>query len=292
MSRLRSRAAFVVAALTTTAIPAGCGTDTGDRTTTRSTAAVSVERLTVRVPAAHPHDAAGFTEGLLVDRAGRMFESVGQYGQSAIREVNVETGAVIHEHRLDAGEFGEGIAEHDGTITQLTWQQHVAHRWSVDGLAAAGSATFDGEGWGLAFDPSSDRFLQSNGSSTLTWRSPSSFAPVGTIAVRLDGKPVDQLNELEIVDGQVLANVWHSDQIMRIDPASGVVTAVIDAGGLWPSAERSSEMVLNGIAHRPGDPATHLLLTGKNWPSLYEVDVVTAPTAVTSTSSPPITPTS
>ena len=236
-----------------------------------------VERLAVHVTATYRHDPASFTEGLVVDEGGRMLESVGRYGQSAVREVEIDTGQVLNQHALDPTEFGEGIAEHDGVITQLTWHEHVAHRWSDDELESLGSRKFGGEGWGLTFDPQQAQFIQSNGSSTLTRRASGSFAVVGTIAVRLNGRPVDQLNELEFVDGQILANVWHSDQIMRIDAATGRVTAVIDASGLWSSPQRTSEMVLNGIAHRGGDPASHLLLTGKNWPALYEVDLVAAP---------------
>ena len=224
------------------------------------------ERLALRVLDRHHHDDTAFTEGLVFHSRGRLFESLGLDGRSAIREVDPLTGSVRIERRLDGSLFGEGIAIGPDGLVQLTWKNHVALSWRLPDLGVGPRYRYSGEGWGLTFD--GRRFIQSNGSATLTFRDRSSFAEVSHVEVTRDGRPADQLNELEFVDGVVYSNVWHSDEILRIDPASGRVTGVIDASGLWTSAERTSEMTLNGIAHRPGDPADELWLTGKNWPEL------------------------
>lgn len=233
-----------------------------------------VEEFTVAVRARHPHDPSSFTEGLVIDGHGHMFESVGGYATSQVQQVDPATGAIIAAQPLRPSLFGEGLAERNGELVQLTWKAGEALRWDAGSLAARSSLKYTGEGWGLTFDPAGDRFVQSDGSARLTFRDGATFAVEGSVEVALEGRPVDQLNELEIVDGAVLANVWHSDRIMRIDPSSGRVVAVIDASGLWTDPERTPEMVLNGIAHRPGDPPGLLVLTGKNWPWTYDVDLV------------------
>lgn len=238
------------------------------------TAAATVEEFTVVVRARHHHDSSWFTEGLVIDDRGRMFESIGGYDSSAVLEVDPSSGAAMMTRHLDPELFGEGLTERHGELVQLTWKVGKALRWVSDSLTPLPGFRYDGEGWGLAYDPAHDRFIQSDGSSQLTFRFGSTFAKAGAVEVTMAGQPVDQLNELEVVDGDVLANVWHSDRIMRIDPASGRVNAVIDAAGLWDDPERTEEMVLNGIAHRPGDPADRLILTGKNWPWRYDVDLV------------------
>ena len=233
-----------------------------------------VARLALRVLDRHRHDDTAFTEGLVFHSRGRLFESLGLDGHSAIREVDPLTGSVRAERRLEASLFGEGIAIGPGGLVQLTWKNHLALGWRLPDLGVGRRYRYSGEGWGLTFD--GRRFIQSNGSAILTFRDRSSFAEVSHVEVTRDGRPADQLNELEFVDGVVYANVWHSDEILRIDPVSGRVTGVIDASGLWISADRTSEMTLNGIAHRPGDPADELWLTGKNWPELFHVKVIAA----------------
>ena len=150
----------------------------------------------------------------------------------------------------------------DGLV-QLTWKDGVAHRWSVDDLTPSGVFDYEGEGWGLTFD--GEEFVQSDGSPTLTRRDATTFEPTATVEVTRGGDPVEEINELEWVDGVIWANVWHSDEILRIDPSTGHVTGVIDASALWEAPERTAELTLNGIAHRPGDPPNRLWLTGKNW---------------------------
>ena len=224
------------------------------------------QRMRVHVVATHPHDRTAFTEGLVVV-GGRLFESVGLERHSDVREVELRTGRVLRRTPLAADLFGEGLAAlPDGSLVQLSWRNRVALRWGST-LRAEGTFAFAGEGWGLCYDPIGKRLVQSDGSSTLTFRSPISFAEIGRLAVLQDGNPVTQLNELECDGRSVLVNIWHSDQIARVSLVDGRVTAVIDASGLGPGA-RDSEDVLNGIAKlRNG----HWLLAGKRWPLLYEV---------------------
>jgi glutaminyl-peptide cyclotransferase len=225
-------------------------------------------RLLVRVVAVHPHDPAAFTQGLLW-HAGRLYESLGEYGHSAVREVEPETGRVLRESRLEPGEFGEGLARVGGELWQLTWREGVLRRWRLADLAPLGRLAFSGEGWGLAGD--GDRLVQSDGTSILTLRSADDFRVLGSLRVERAGVPVHYLNELEWADGSIWANVWMSDEIVRIDPASGRVTATYDAGGLLAAEERARAEVLNGIAWNPERRVFYL--TGKRWPRLFEVEM-------------------
>jgi glutamine cyclotransferase len=168
--------------------------------------------------------------------------------------------------------FGEGLAQVGDRLIQLTWQQQQALVWSADTLEPEGSFDYQGEGWGLCFD--GRRLVMTDGSSSLTFRDAVTFEVIGEVSVMLDGQPIDRLNELECVDGSVWANVWETDSIVRIDPASGEVTGVLDASGLITPhpALFDPGAVLNGIAY---DPATDTwLLTGKLWPSMFEVRLV------------------
>jgi glutamine cyclotransferase len=233
-----------------------------------------VEQLSVEVLAEHAHDPEAFTQGLAFDD-DVLVESTGLNGQSSIRLVETD-GGVIDRVDLDEEFFAEGAAVLDGEIVQLTWTSGVAFRWQADSLEPIGEFTYGGEGWGLTLDSAEGRWIQSDGSATLTFRDPDDFAELGSVDVTRDGSPVDQLNELEWVDGELWANVWKSTEIVRIDPDSGEVTGVIDAAELVPSGLDDPQAVLNGIAHRPGDPSDRLWLTGKLWPTMYEVRVVPA----------------
>lgn len=214
----------------------------------------------------------GFTQGFVFDDRGRLWESIGLEGSSALRLVDPDDATVLEYVPLPHDQFGEGLTVGPDGLVQLTWRDGIAYRWTTDPVTSAGVFRYDGEGWGLTWD--GEAFVQSDGSSTLTWRDPVTFEVIRTVEVHLDGRPLDQLNELEWVDGAVWANVWHSDDIVRIDPRTGEVTGVIDASGLWNPPERTSEMTLNGIAHRPGDPPTRLWLTGKFWPHVFVVDLI------------------
>lgn len=278
-----ARAVGCAAVLVAGLVAASCASQTDDardtatangsatEPTTAPTTAPEVARyeLTVIERIERPGD--GFTQGFVFDDAGRLWESTGLEGQSSVRRVDPSSGATVERREIGADEFGEGLAVGPDGLVQLTWTSGVAYRWSLDPLEPIGEFRYDGEGWGLTFD--GEAFIQSDGTATLTRRDPDTFEVISTLEVRLDGEPVDQLNELEWVDGVIYANVWHSEDIVRIDPETGTVTGVVDASGLWESAERTSEMTLNGIAHRPGDPSTRLWLTGKRWPAVFVVDL-------------------
>lgn len=228
-----------------------------------------VESLRVRVLERHPHDPAAFTQGLLWND-GVLYESTGQYGRSTLRRVRLSDGRVLGERKLEHRFFGEGLAHVDANLIQLTWREGVAIVSGVDDLRERRTMTYAGEGWGLCYD--GDSLVMSNGSSTLTFRDPATMEIKRHVEVRLEGKPVSRLNELECVEGQVYANVWQRHEILRIDPRSGKVTAVIDARGLLRPEESAPADVLNGIAFRP-DTNT-FLITGKYWPTLFEVEFV------------------
>ncbi|MFI7676155.1 glutaminyl-peptide cyclotransferase [Actinophytocola sp. NPDC049390] len=234
-------------------------------------AAPADDTLTVDVLATIPHDPQAFTQGLeLVD--GVLYEGTGLEGASSIRTVDPETGEVEKKVDLPADLFGEGITVAGDTIWQITWRDGVAIRRDRHTLAEVGRASYDGEGWGLCHD--GDRLVMSDGTDRLSFRDVTTFAELGEVRVRdTNDQPLTNLNELECVDGQVYANVWQTDRIVRIDPASGQVTADVDLTGLLPEADRDGTDVLNGIAAVPG--TDEFLVTGKLWPTMFRVRFVT-----------------
>lgn len=226
-------------------------------------------RLRVDVLASHPHDPRAFTQGLLW-HAGALYESTGLQGSSSLRRVDLATGRVLAKVDLEPELFGEGLALADGHLEQLTWTSGRALLYDLSSFERVGERTYPGEGWGLTFD--GRRLVMSDGSDRLTFRDPETFAATGSLTVVLDGRPVVRLNELEYAEGSVYANVWQTDEIVRIDPVSGRVTALIDAADLLTPEERSHADVLNGIAF---DPERRVfLVTGKLWPKLFEVAFV------------------
>jgi len=228
-------------------------------------------KLRVEVLARLPHDTGAFTEGLVMND-GRLFESTGLEGHSEVREVDPATGRVVRATPLADDEFGEGLAAVDDELVQLTWQNGVAFRWDPDTLGEEGRATYRGEGWGLCYDDATGRLIQTDGSAALIFRDPATFAELGRVAVTSEGKALPKLNELECTTDGVWANVWQTSSIVRIDPASGRVTAVVDADGLAPP-NADHEDVLNGIARRPDGS---WFVTGKRWPTLYVARFVPA----------------
>ncbi len=230
------------------------------------TAAAPVERLKVKVLATYPHDAAAFTQGLQLE-GDVFYESTGLEGQSSVRKVEAKTGRVLQKVALENRLFGEGLVHLDSRLVQLTWQNGVALVWDAATLTRLQTWRYQGEGWGLTYDGT--QLIQSDGSSFLTFRDPDDFALQGRLQVRKEGLPVDQLNELEFAEGKIYANIWGSDEIVRIDPASGEVEAVIDARNLLKTNEKLGADVLNGIAW---DAATRTFwITGKRWPKMFQV---------------------
>ena len=226
------------------------------------------ESLTVEVVGRRPHDPGSYTQGLEL-AGGRLYESSGLYGESTFREVDAVTGVVLRQKELGDEYFGEGLAVVDDRLIVLTWHERTAFVYGLNDFGPIGSFTYDTEGWGLCDDES--RLVMSDGSSNLYFRDRETFALTGTVAVSNGGEPVEMLNELECVGGAVYANIYQTNEIVRIDPSTGGVTAVIDASPLL-SEPGTDVGVLNGIAY---DPATDtFLLTGKNWPTLFEVRFV------------------
>ena len=233
---------------------------------------LSTPTFRLKVVGVYPHDARAFTQGLLF-LDGKLYESTGLNGRSSMRRVEMTSGQVELESRLPGEFFGEGLARVGQRLIQLTWKNHKALVWDLSTLQKQSEFSYDGEGWGLCFDGS--HLVMSDGSDTLTLRNPRSFAKEGEIRVRLAGRPLANLNELECTSQGVYANVWQDNHIARIDARSGEVTAWIDASGLLDPAEAAVADVLNGIAEMPS--TGHLLVTGKLWPHLYEVEVVSDP---------------
>jgi glutamine cyclotransferase len=229
----------------------------------------SAVELGWEVVSRRPHDGAAFTQGLQLGADGRLFESTGLRGGSTLREVDPDTGLVLRSVALPDDRFGEGLAIVGDRLIQLTWRAGVATSWDIETFEALETFRYDGEGWGLCFD--GERLVMSNGSDALTFRDPLTFDVIGEVAVTLDGLPQGRLNELECVDGAVWANIWLTDDIVRIDPEDGRITGVLDlAEVLIPSpASDDRAAVLNGIAYDA--TAETFLVTGKRWPELIEI---------------------
>jgi glutaminyl-peptide cyclotransferase len=239
-----------------------------DRSARRAPAA---ERMRVEVVRKVPHDTDAFTQGLVIDE-GRLFESTGLVGKSRVREVDLDSGRELRRREIPEPFFGEGLAKVGRELIVLTWKSGRAFRYDAETFELMGEHEYEGEGWGLTFD--GERLIMSDGSAFLQFRDPQTFALKARLEVRLDGRPVRHLNELELAGGLIYANVWQTDRIVAIDPSSGEVRRTIDARGLLGRTERWRADVLNGIAH---DASTgEFFLTGKLWPWLFQVRFVPA----------------
>jgi glutamine cyclotransferase len=227
--------------------------------------------LRPQVLAELPHDPTAFTQGLEFAPDGALYEGTGLAGHSQLRELDPVTGAVRRAVPLPDELFGEGITVVDDRIWQLTYRDGVALEWNRATFALLREVPMDGQGWGLCRDGT--RLVRSDGTDRLRFHDPATFAETGAVDVTLDGEPLSLLNELECAEGQVWANVWRTDRIVRIDPADGRVTAVVDAAGLLDPGRRTGTDVLNGIA-AAGDG--EFLLTGKLWPATFRVRFVPA----------------
>lgn len=223
----------------------------------------------LKVVRSYPHDPNAFTQGLIF-LDGKLYESTGLYGRSSVRRVDLASGTVEQESKLPAAFFGEGLARVGQQLFQLTWKDGKVLVWDLTTLKKENEFSYDGEGWGLCFN--GRHLVMSDGTDRLIWRSPVSFSKEGEIRVRRAGRPLSNLNELECIGDAVFANVWQDSHIARIDGKTGEVTAWIDASGLLAPEEATRADVLNGIAEMPN--TGHLLVTGKLWPRLYEVEMV------------------
>lgn len=222
------------------------------------------------VQAVLPHDEHAFTEGLYYED-GRLYESTGVPAHSDIRQEDPATGRVLHSVALDPSLFGEGIVHAGNRIVSLTWQTGIGFFWDPATFAKLGTFRYPGEGWALTKEPSG-AIIMSDGTPDLRILDPVTMRRTGTIHVTADGRPVERLNEIEWVDGRILANVWHTDRIAVIRPADGRVVAWIDLSA--EAAENASpepEAVANGIAWDAQN--RRLYVTGKFWPRLYQIKV-------------------
>jgi glutamine cyclotransferase len=251
-----------------------------------------VKRFDLRIVHSYPHDPTAFTQGLLF-RDGMLFESTGQRGSSSLRQVDLESGSVLR--RVDFATapalapqgyryFAEGLAAVGTKLYQLTWQENLCFIWDLNTFELLGRFSYSGEGWGLCHD--GNRLILSDGRPYLRFfephpERPGEFRETGRVEVTFNKQPVDKLNELEWIDGQVWANRWQTNEVLRIDPATGQVVGLIDCQPLVdavalepdiPVYNAGAQNVLNGIAFDP--IGKRLFMTGKNWPQLFEVELI------------------
>ncbi|HWW64048.1 MAG TPA: glutaminyl-peptide cyclotransferase [Sphingomonadaceae bacterium] len=255
---LKARITFAGAAFLSALLPAPASAD------------LPVARY--RIERVYPHDSGAFTEGLFY-RDGFLYESTGLEGQSDIRKVRLEDGMVLQRVMLPKNLFGEGIVDWKNEIVSLTWQTGIGFRWSLAGFRRRGQFRYAGEGWGMTRN---DRDLvMSDGTPVLRFLDPVTLRVRRRLTVTAEGRPLNDINELEWVKGEILANIWKTDLIARIDPATGRVKGWIDLTGLRQRAARPGiDSVANGIAYdRVRD---RLFVTGKNWRSLFEISLVPA----------------
>ncbi len=234
-----------------------------------------VQLLVPEVISVRPHDAGAYTQGLLL-YDGLLYESAGLYGESTLRQVDPETGEVLRSVDIAEEYFAEGLERVGDKLIQLTWKEQEAFVYDIATFEQIDTIQYEDEGWGLCYDGT---FLyMSDGSPFLTLRDPETFDVVFDGMVTFQGSPVERLNELECVGDYVYANLYMTDYIIKIDKHNGVVVAVINATGLLPeedAAKLQSGEVLNGIVYLPESDT--FLLTGKHWPSMFEVRFVEQP---------------
>lgn len=224
----------------------------------------------VEVIARYPHDVGAFTQGLLW-HDGALYESTGRVGTSSIRKVELATGQVVAFQRIPSGQFGEGLALWNDELISLTWLDGVIHCWSLKDLRRLRSDEgYPHEGWGLTHFE--DVLVASDGSDKLRFLDPKDYSIKRTVSVTINGRPVSRLNELELVDGLIFANLWMSEFIVGIDPQTGIVQKVIDFRQLEGAPSGDLDAVLNGIAWDA--EGRRLFVTGKLWPWLYHVGLV------------------
>lgn len=245
--------------------------DQGKVSATNSLAVASekrAQRVTHQVVNSYPHDPTSFTQGLLWHDGG-FYESTGQYGESKLRRVEFPSGKVLKEIKLSPEFFGEGLSLAGGRLIQLTWKSHRGFVYDRSTFRLLEEFSYDTEGWGLTFD--GKNLIMSDGSSDLFYLDPTTFRPIKRIPVRMNGQPVLELNELEFIEGEIWANVWRTDLIVRIDPATGLVTSFLDLKGIQTPDRAGPDAVLNGIAY--DTELKRVFVTGKLWPRIFEIKI-------------------
>jgi glutaminyl-peptide cyclotransferase len=265
---VRRKATFILAAAMAAAVAGACGgsTQTGAGAGTPSGRAPMQK---IRIVKVYPHDPQAFTQGLLFD-GGFLYESTGREGMSSVRKVELETGGVLKISRLAPMYFGEGLALYGGKLIQLTWQHGKGFVYDKETFQLVGDFNFAPEGWGLTQD--GKRLILSDGTPSLRYLDPVAYKETGRLNVTDGGWPVANLNELEIVKGEILANIWMKNVIARIDPATGRVKGWLDLDAICREhLSGNPDAVLNGIAYDA--KAGRLFVTGKLWPKLYEIKI-------------------
>ena len=235
---------------------------------TTPTSSTSAPELKWEVLGSFPHANDAFTEGLLWHN-GDLYESTGLEGQSSLRRVDLQSGAIEKKVDLPANLFGEGVSYLNGKFYMMTWQTKLGFVFD-ENFKQLSKFTYDNEGWGLTTDGKS--LIQSDGSDTLTWRDPKDFSAQKEVRVTWNGESQNNLNELEWINGKIWANIWQQDQILVINPSNGKVESFLDLSTIISNTERGgTENVLNGIAYDPTN--SRLFITGKNWPKLYWIRI-------------------
>jgi glutaminyl-peptide cyclotransferase len=234
---------------------------------TTSTQARSAPEYGYQIVHTYRHDPLAYTQGLVYVGNGILYEGTGLDEQSTIRKVKLDTGEVLQKRDVP-GVFGEGIILWKGRLLELTWQHHIGFIYDSETFEPKGRFEYPGEGWGLTHD--GKRIIMSDGTAQLRFWDPETLKETGRITVTDDGRPIEELNELEFIKGEVWANVYQTDRIARIDPATGKVTGWIDLSGILKAEDRNDLTdVLNGIAYdTAGD---RIFVTGKRWPKLFEI---------------------
>lgn len=229
-----------------------------------------IPRYGYRVVNTYPHNIEAFTQGLFF-HDGFLYEGTGKRGLSSLSKQNLDDASVLQSHSLSSRYFGEGIEIVGDKIFQLTWQSHMVFEYDAETFEQLGTHYNATEGWGLAFD--GEQLILSDGSADLQFLNPENFTPTSRVTVTLNGNPINNLNELEFIGGEVWANVWQTDFIVRIDPATGVINSIVDLSGLSEQTELgSAEAVLNGIAW--DNEQERLFVTGKHWANLFEIELI------------------
>jgi glutamine cyclotransferase len=224
-------------------------------------------QVSYEVVNSYPHDPTSFTQGFLW-RDGGFYESIGLYGQSKMRRLEFPSGKVLKEIRVAAELFAEGLALVDNRLIQLTWKSHSGFVYDMETFRLLQDFSYDTEGWGLTYD--GKNLILSDGSSDLFYLDPQTFKLIRKLRVTMNGAAIPEINELEFIDGEIWANVWQTDLILRIDPSTGQVTSFLDLKGiLAPSDRTGREDVLNGIAY--DSAGKRIFVTGKLWPRIFEI---------------------